>query len=159
MEEDNVLCDREGLTHVLISAPHLLPPPHPPVTPAHSFCILSSKSPGGHPAITQTSLLTPDQTPLSSFLPVPAVARRHQLANPRSARSPVKTDLPAPHKHSENHQSKGPRLTSEGIGPLHPISFLFFFGHHATHGIPRPGIRSKLQLWPRSFNPLCQARD
>ena len=42
----------------------------------------------------------------------------------------------------------------------------FFFGHPMAYGVPGPGNRSKLQLWPvllppqcliRSFNPLCQA--
>ena len=26
--------------------------------------------------------------------------------------------------------------------------FVFFFGHHSAYGVPRPGIRSELQLWP-----------
>ena len=44
--------------------------------------------------------------------------------------------------------------------------FFFFFGHPATYGVPRPGIRSELQLQPKLqqlqrqiLNPLCQTED
>ena len=55
-----------------------------------------------------------------------------------------------------------------GGGLLGVFCFVLFcfFGCPIAHGVPRPGIRSELQLWPRPqlqkfwiFNPLQQARD
>ena len=44
--------------------------------------------------------------------------------------------------------------------------YLFIFGHPVAYEVPRPGIRSEAQLWPklqlwqrRILNSLCQARD
>ena len=43
---------------------------------------------------------------------------------------------------------------------------LFFFGHPVASGVPEPGIRAELQVWPtlqlrqgQILNPLCWAKD
>ena len=50
------------------------------------------------------------------------------------------------------------------LSPRRLFFFLFFLGHPKTDGVPRPGIKSELQLRPRPqlwqhqiLNPLCRA--
>lgn len=46
------------------------------------------------------------------------------------------------------------------------VCLFFFFGHLGAHGVPGPGIRSRLQWWPtwqlrqhQILSPLCWVRD
>ena len=51
-------------------------------------------------------------------------------------------------------------LTMTHNGKFHLFFSFFFFGCPEVYGVPRPGIRSELQLWQCwILNPLCWAGD